>query len=621
MLNFVYKVVIWHDGKGYTYWEACTAIFQEANELLRHDLELLGLKLDLKKSNPQNQTSNKSLFEFNDTFVDSIILTQSKVMNTSVKEPSITVQPEAIPIEEIKDNEKLLSQKSNLINEINSLEGLILDTQIEEEIISDSKPTTPPACSNSFMDDQFMLEAVEFFETDTKSKLKMPLKEKHLNTTVVSEDILAMCQLLENNSAKSSKLTKPAKQRRSIHFRKLFGDENDDQIEMEEKKIVQSMKKLDIVDKAFKRVEFLSNLEPYLRVLSASLTVVETLDEYKSFFGAIKPKSSLSIGLALEKHNNINPELKNEYDELFIAVDFEANTTLACYGLTICFDTEKLQKKIYFLLFKSDNVFRKFVKELFEREDLVKILFFTKEHYKQIHELFGVEIRQPCYDPIIADWILNQEASSIHQIKQKYCPGLSIPINADVRNCKSCYGCCAFKSAKSFQLDCMKVINRAFIECLIGVYCFEKIKLQLQLHNLWIYYAKIESEIVLITARIELCGMGLSVEELELKREQLVKTKREIEDKVNLVAKRAVNLNSSNEVASLLFDKLKLKPIVNETCKERFRSHHSTSKDILMQLSAQHELPKLIILWRKINHTLGNSIGPVERVINQLIIN
>ena len=77
-------------------------------------------------------------------------------------------------------------------------------------------------------------------------------------------------------------------------------------------------------------------------------------------------------------------------------------------------------KKMYFLLFKSDNVFRKFVKELFEREDLVKILFFTKEHYKQIHELFGVEIRQPCYDPIIADWILNQEASSIHQIKQKY---------------------------------------------------------------------------------------------------------------------------------------------------------------------------------------------------------
>jgi hypothetical protein len=35
---------------------------------------------------------------------------------------------------------------------------------------------------------------------------------------------------------------------------------------------------------------------------------------------------------------------------------------------------------------------------------------------------------------------------------------------------------------------------------------------------------------------------------------------------------------------------------------------------VLKQLSSQHEIPNLIIMWRKLSHTLSKSVYPIERV-------
>ena len=105
----------------------------------------------------------------------------------------------------------------------------------------------------------------------------------------------------------------------------------------------------------------------------------------------------------------------------------------------------------------------------------------------------------------------------------------------------------------------------------------------------------------------------MNIDDLNNTKNILLKSKKDIETKINKLAKRELNLNSSQDVASLLFDTLKLKlPNTVEGHVMNFRRHHSTSKDVLMQLASQHELPKLIILWRKINHTISNSIYPIE---------
>lgn len=156
------------------------------------------------------------------------------------------------------------------------------------------------------------------------------------------------------------------------------------------------------------------------------------------------------------------------------------------------------------------------------------------------------------------------------------------------------------------------------MECIIGINCFQKLKLQLQLQNIWIYFAKVESDIVLISAQIELIGFGLNSEKLEQIKEILLKKKKEIEDKINNSIGKKINLNSFEDVSYLLYNVLKLKPVNDEKIKARQNNeklqYHSTCKDVLQQMVTQHEFPRLIILWRKIQHSLANSIFPIEKV-------
>ena len=112
-----------------------------------------------------------------------------------------------------------------------------------------------------------MLEAVKLFENDDVDKendfikekpslmpmqppalpisiTKTPLKEKKLNSTLVSEDIIQMCQMIEDSNAFSAKKDdrdsekdgpenkrinkKPHRRRSSVHYRNLFGSDDDE---------------------------------------------------------------------------------------------------------------------------------------------------------------------------------------------------------------------------------------------------------------------------------------------------------------------------------------------------------------------------------------------------------
>jgi len=350
-------------------------------------------------------------------------------------------------------------------------------------------------------------------------------------------------------------------------------------------------------------------LQKQTQSLSINLTLIETDQEYTEFTNLLKPKSLITLSFCTQKFNQTD----NKDKRFFSTTTPAAADSIKFYGISVCFDTQKPTRHIYFLLFRPDRIFLPHVRSLLERHDLTKVLFYAKQHYKLVHKLFGFEINLPCYDPIVADWLLNQTSSSIFQIKQKYCPSLGVPVCAELRTCKTCFGC---SQSPKLETDWAATLQRGFIECLIGVFCFDKVKLQLQLQNLWVYYAKIESYVVLLVGRIELNGMGLDSSDLERAKDLLVKAKKEIEGRVYVLARREVNMSSPHDVAAILYDTLKLKlPASKEgTSGEKFRRHHSTSKDVLVQLSSQHEMPKLIVLWRKISHSLLNAVYPLDKV-------
>jgi hypothetical protein len=172
------EVVIWSDGKGYTYWEASELILREANQILGKDLEALGVKVKTEKAEGLNKTANKTLFEFNDT-IDSILQSQ----DSKRKSAEVFKQPEPVRTETPEKVEQVLKVEVEVEAKVNplvepskedleiSLQNLTIDEKNVSQVEPEAKLTKVEAsqASSSFIDDQFMLQAAETFE---KGKIK-----------------------------------------------------------------------------------------------------------------------------------------------------------------------------------------------------------------------------------------------------------------------------------------------------------------------------------------------------------------------------------------------------------------------------------------------------------------
>lgn len=424
------------------------------------------------------------------------------------------------------------------------------------------------ASNKSFIDDQFMLEAVETFE---KVKVKTP-KHVNMNTTVVSQAILNLCDVLEKNVRSGKKdaaaSNKTPSRNSDSDLKKVlnysFGEQTMRDIlnsptspkpikpdnEENLKKIMSTQPEIDQFSNEKNDIlKFFLNLN----LTTLNINIINNLCELNTLFSLVKPKLIVSISLACNKINKETAEnVENKSDLYMDFYDDQRECFVRFFGIFVCFESEK-SKQVNLVLIKNERNYLEKLKELFEKDDLTKIMFFAKKHVKILYKYLGFVMKSPCYDPIVANWLLNQDQLNILQIKQKYAASLNIPIDTFFKTSKSCYGC-----LNNVEIDRFSAIKGALIECLIGINCFEKLRLQLQLENIWIYFAKIESEIVLLSARIELIGMGLNLDELENLKAFLLKKKKEIEEKTTFYSGKEINLNSTDEISYMLYSKLKL---------------------------------------------------------------
>ena len=248
-----------------------------------------------------------------------------------------------------------------------------------------------------------------------------------------------------------------------------------------------------------------------------------------------------------------------------------------------------------------------------------KVCIQAKEKLKYLVKGLRLEIKSNLYDPYLAYWLLENELASLHDLKQKYCSSNLIFSNENNYHRKK-------KPSLNYLLENEIQIQDAFLECLICLNSMDKLKLKLQLDNLWSYFSKIESEIMIIAAYMELNGIGFDSTEC-VRQMNIVKLKQnELEKKIYSYLtpakiKKGFSLNSPEDIASLLYVDCKLTPPIFEnkqqqTCKRMTLArvkHHSTAKIVLEKLSEQHELPKLILEWRQIQNSLSKTIYPVEK--------
>jgi len=120
-------------------------------------------------------------------------------------------------------------------------------------------------------------------------------------------------------------------------------------------------------------------------------------------------------------------------------------------------------------------------------------------------------------------------------------------------------------------------------------------------------FREVDLPMVDVVARMEEAGIKVDVPFLQKLDQQFEKELHEIEKKVRAFSANAtLNLNSPKQLASFLFEELKL-PTQGKT-----KTGYSTDASVLEALAPMHEAPKLLLEHREISKLRGTYVQPLQ---------
>jgi DNA polymerase-1 len=123
-------------------------------------------------------------------------------------------------------------------------------------------------------------------------------------------------------------------------------------------------------------------------------------------------------------------------------------------------------------------------------------------------------------------------------------------------------------------------------------------------------FEEVEMPLVPVLAEIERQGFLLDVPALEALNKELERELDQMMEQIASIAGGAFNINSPKQLATVLFEKLGLKPI------RKTKTGYSTDEDTLTQLASQHELPAQILNYRSLSKLKSTYVEALPSLVN-----
>ena len=123
-------------------------------------------------------------------------------------------------------------------------------------------------------------------------------------------------------------------------------------------------------------------------------------------------------------------------------------------------------------------------------------------------------------------------------------------------------------------------------------------------------FTDVEMPLVPVLAEIERNGFLLDVEGLRILSKELERDLDKIMETIAVAAGGEFNINSPKQLATVLFEKLGLKPI------RKTKTGYSTDEDTLTQLATQHELPAQIVNYRSLSKLKSTYVDALPELVN-----
>lgn len=229
---------------------------------------------------------------------------------------------------------------------------------------------------------------------------------------------------------------------------------------------------------------------------------------------------------------------------------------------------------------EAKKIFFEKIIELFKKSNITKIVYNLKQQLLA-YPKEDIPIFNKIFDVQIAAYLLNKKNDDLFDPKNKKTQEIS-----------------------KINFQCKKVKR---LKKLFDIFTTE-----LKEKELWQLFFDIEMPLVYILADMEKRGIKIDTDEMQKLNVYFTNKIYELETDIYTAAGVHFNINSTKQLAEILFDKLSL-PQLKKTAK---KTGYSTDNEVLTELAQMHPLPNLILQYRNLTKLKSTYIDGIQKEIN-----
>ncbi len=221
----------------------------------------------------------------------------------------------------------------------------------------------------------------------------------------------------------------------------------------------------------------------------------------------------------------------------------------------------------------------------------------------------GMPVQPPIFDTMIASWLANNAIGARHGLKDL----VREQLNIQMTEIKELIGS-GKNQITMAQVPIEKATPYAAADVDMTLRLADSVQKPLQDNpNLQKIFDTLELPLIYVLKDMELTGIKLDVEALREMSRQMTRRQTELELEIHRVAGMVFNINSTQQLSEVLFDKLGLPTAGLKKTKSGF---YSTAAGVLERLQGQHDIIELILEFRSLAKLISTYVNALPALVN-----
>lgn len=245
-------------------------------------------------------------------------------------------------------------------------------------------------------------------------------------------------------------------------------------------------------------------------------------------------------------------------------------------------------------------------KPVLENPDIKKVGQNIKYDYIVLSR-FGINMQGIAFDTMIASYLLNpsSRSHSLDKIAMTLFGYKTISYEELTGKGKNqiCFS----------QVPVNEAVNYAAEDADITFMAYQHLEKQINQQGLKNLMENIEIPLITVLANMEITGIHVDKNVLNHLSKTFDLELKELEKEIYSIAGETFNINSSQQLGVILFEKLKLKAIK----KTKKKTGYSTDEQVLTQLAKTHELPEKLLRYRTLGKLKSTYADSLQNLINK----